>query len=224
MSPPSEPTPFPCGMYSESEERSNRLTHGCGFVLSVAGAVYLVGSVPERAGWERLLACVVYSASLMAVYAMSTLSHGSFTDRRRTYFRALDQGCIYFLIAGSVTPLAVTYLPSTVCGLLLGTMWTIAVAGFIAKVCFSHRVDAVSVWIYVLLGWLPILATPWFLELAPLSTLLWGLAGGLCYTVGTVFLIFDHRVPHFHAVWHLFVMSGSAIHYFATLYFVARVA
>ena len=171
-------------------------------------------------GWVRLLACVVYVASLMAVYAMSTLSHGPFSERRRTFFRSLDQGFIYFLIAGSVTPLAVTYLPSTVCWLLLGTMWTIAVAGFVTKVFFAHRVDAVSVWIYVLMGWLPILTAPWFLELAP--ALLLGVAGGLSYTLGTVFLIYDNRVPHFHAVWHLFVMAGSAIHYYATLVFVAR--
>lgn len=218
-----EATKFPCGMYSESEERSNRLTHGCGFVLSVLGAVWLVTSVHERSGGGRLVACVVYAVSLMAVYAMSTLSHGPFSERWRTVFRSLDQGFIYFLIAGSVTPLGVTYLPSTICWLLLGTMWIIAVVGFVTKVCFTHRVDSVSVWVYVLLGWLPILASPWFLELAPLSALLWGLAGGVCYTFGTVFLIFDNRVPHFHAIWHLFVMAGSAIHFFVTLYYVAGV-
>ncbi len=213
---------LPIGMYSEAEERSNRWTHGCGFVLSVLGSVYLVTSIPERTGWQRYLACLVYGSSLMAVYAMSTLSHGPFSDRWRTTFRSLDQGFIYCLIAGSVTPLAVTYLPSTVCWVLLSAMWTIAGTGFITKVCFAHRVDSVSVWIYVLQGWLPILASPWFLEQTPLPVLLWGLAGGVCYTLGTLFLIYDDRVPHFHAIWHLFVMAGSAIHFFATLHFVAR--
>ncbi len=217
-----EPSQLPCGMYSEAEERANRWTHGCGFVLSVVGAVYLVSAIPEQSGAKRLVACVVYVLSLMAVYATSTLSHGPFNNRWRSFFRALDQGFIYCLIAGSVTPLAVTYLPSNICWLLLGMMWTIAGAGFITKVCFAHRVDAVSVWIYVLLGWLPILASPWFQELAPRPALLWGLAGGVCYTLGTVFLIFDNRVPHFHAIWHLFVMAGSAIHFFATLFYVAR--
>lgn len=214
---------FPVGMYSEAEERANRLTHGVGFMLSVVGAIYLVSVVSARSDLGRLLACVIYVASLMAVYAMSTLSHGPFGGRWRTFFRALDQGFIYFLIAGSVTPLAVTYLPSTVCWLLLGLMWTIAGAGFIAKVFFVHRVDSVSVWVYVLLGWMPILASPWFLEMAPVSSLLWGLAGGICYTLGTVFLIFDGRVPHFHAVWHLFVIAGSVLHFCTTLFYVAQV-
>lgn len=213
----------PFGMYSESEERSNRWTHGLGFVLSVLGSIYLIAKIPEQSGWIRLLACLIYAVSLMAVYAMSTLSHGPFSEHRRAFFRSLDQGCIYFFIAGSVTPLAVTYLPATVCGLLLGTMWAIAITGFITKVGYAHRVNAVSVWIYVLLGWMPILASPWFIELAPRPALLLGLAGGLCYTFGTLFLIFDSRVPHFHAVWHLFVMAGSTLHYLVTLDYVAKI-
>lgn len=224
MSTISPATELPIGMYSEAEERANRLTHGLGFVLSVLGAIYLVAVVSARSDIGRLLACVVYVASLMAVYAMSTLSHGPFGNRWRTVFRSLDQGFIYCLIAGSATPLAVAYLPATVCWLLLGAMWTVAIAGFIAKVFFVHQVDSVSVWVYVLMGWMPILGAPWFLQFVPLTALQYGLAGGLCYTLGTVFLVFDHRVPHFHAVWHLFVMGGSTIHFLATLQFVAAVA
>jgi hemolysin III len=217
MSTIDQATEFPFGMYSEAEERANRLTHGLGFVLSVLGTIYLVSVALARSDVPRLLACSVYAASLMSVYAMSTLSHGPFAGRWRDFFRSLDQGFIYFLIAGSATPWAVAYLPGPVCWSLLGAMWTIAVGGFIGKVWFAHRIDAVSVWVYVAMGWLPILATPWFVSVAP-SLVLWsGLGAGLCYTTGTFFLIFDRRVPHFHAVWHLFVMAGSALHFFGTL-------
>ena len=100
----------------------------------------------------------------------------------------------------------------------------IALAGFAAKVFFAHQVNSVSIWVYVALGWMPILATPWLLEFVPLNGLMLGLGGGICYTVGTVFLMFDHRFAYFHALWHLFVMAGSTLHFLTILCYVARVA
>jgi hemolysin III len=93
--------------------------------------------------------------------------------------------------------------------------------GFVSKILLAHRIDAVSVWIYVLLGWMPIAAASSLVGLVPDAGLWWILIGGLCYTVGTVFLIFDHRVCHFHALWHLFVIAGSACHFFVILLCVA---
>lgn len=215
---------LPFGMHSEAAERANRITHGLGCGLSVCGAIYLLGSVAVHHDPVRWIACALYVASLTLVYAMSTLSHCSGSPGRRGMFRALDQGCIYFLISGSVTPLVVTYLPATVGWLLLGTMWTISIIGFLAKVAWSHRIDAVSVWVYVLLGWIPILAVKWFLEFVPATALWWSLAGGLCYTFGTAFLILDHRGVYYHAVWHLFVMAGSTLHYMTILVYVAQKA
>ena len=220
----SESEKFPIGMYSEAEERANRVTHGFGFVLSVCGAAYLLATAFERHGWGLTIACLLYTVSLSAVYAMSTLSHGPFDERRRDLFRSLDQGFIYLLIAGSFTPLAVAYLPVTVCWCILGSMWMIALAGFAAKVFFAHQVNSVSIWVYVALGWMPILATPWLLEFVPLNGLMLGLGGGICYTVGTVFLMFDHRFAYFHALGHLFVMAGSTLHFLTILCYVARVA
>lgn len=214
---------LPFGVYSAAEERANYLSHGLGFVLSVWGAVYLSLTAFHQHGWERASVCVLYAASLSAVYAMSTLSHSSFDERHRALFRSLDQGFIYLLIAGSFTPLAVAYLPATVCWCILGSMWTIALTGFSAKVFYAHQVCAVSVWVYVILGWMPILATPWLLGAVPINGLILGLAGGFCYTGGTVFLMFDNRGRYFHAVWHLLVMAGSALHFLVILFYVARV-
>lgn len=211
-------------MVSEAEERANRWTHGIGFLLSLIGVAILAWHLRDAAEVTRPIACGLYGASLLLVYAMSTLSHGAFTSKTRDVFRSLDQGCIYFLIVGTYTPLSAIYLPYAVFWCLLGCMWALAIAGFVSKVFFSHRVNSVSVIIYVLLGWLPILTTPWVIPLVP-SIVLWGvLAGGLCYTLGTVFLVCDKRVRYFHALWHLWVIAGSTLHYLTILYAVSSAA
>lgn len=207
-----------------AEEIANTITHGFGFVLSLLGAAVLITSVlPHSDGW-RIGACLVYSASLVAVYGMSTLSHSCRTAKWRQFFRSLDQGCIYLLIVGTYTPFSLTYLRSQGWWFLLGAMWFIAIAGFCSKVLFSHRVNAVSIWLYLLLGWMPLVAGFWIVPLVPAAVLWWVFVGGICYTLGTVFLIFDAHVFHFHAIWHLFVIAGSVCHYCGVLFWVVRSA
>jgi hemolysin III len=100
-------------------------------------------------------------------------------------------------------------------------MWGIAVWGFSSKVLFAHRVEAVRVWPCVVLGWLPVIAAPSLMYLIPSTVLWWMLGGGVCYTLGVLFLIYDHKKRFFHAVWHLFVIAGSACHFLAILVFIA---
>jgi hemolysin III len=138
----------------------------------------------------------------------------------RHWFRSLDQGSIYLLIVGTCMPFAAVYLRSGWWCLFFGVMWTIALSGFVSKIMFSHRVEAVAIWSYVLLGWMPIATVPSLMELVPATALWWMLIGGLCYTCGTLFLVFDNRHPLFHAVWHVFVMLGSTCHFMAILLFV----
>jgi hemolysin III len=106
--------------------------------------------------------------------------------------------------------------------MLLGAMWVVALVGFAAKVFFAHRVEAVSITSYVLLGWMPIIAVPALWRSAPTGAIASMIAGGLCYTIGTLFLVYDERVRHFHAAWHLFVIAGSACHFLGILVFVVR--
>lgn len=134
----------------------------------------------------------------------------------------LDQAFIYLLIVGTYTPFALTYLRTTAWLSYLGLMWAIAIAGFLSKIILSHRVDRVAVWIYVALGWMPVIAAIPLTGLVPAAALWSMLAGGLCYTLGTLFLLFDSRVVHFHAVWHLFVIAGSMFHFFPILRCVAQ--
>jgi hemolysin III len=208
---------------SRAEERANAMTHGLGLALSLVGAVVMAVSVLGDGDVWRAVGCSVYVASLIAVYAMSTLSHSFTTPKWRAFFRALDQGCIYFLIAATYTPFSLAYLRTTPWWLLLGAIWAIALWGFLSKVVFSHRVESVSLWPCILLGWMPTVSVPALAGIVPFAAFWWMLIGGLCYTLGTLFLRYDYKVRHFHAVWHLFVIAGSTCHFLAILAFVARV-
>lgn len=118
-------------------------------------------------------------------------------------------------------PFALVYLRTGGWFLFFGLMWTVALGGFASKVLFAHRVDAVAIWVYVVLGWMPIAAVPSLVKMLPAAALWWMLIGGLCYTFGTLFLISDKRRPLFHGVWHLFVISGSTCHFLTIFFFVA---
>ena len=199
------------------DEIANSITHGIGLALSLVGAAALVTLAVREADTRTIIGCVVYSASLVAVYAASTFSHVFQQPRLRRIFRMLDQGCIYLLIAGTFTPLALKYLSGGWWWLLLAAMWTIAIFGFCSKVFLAHRVEAVSTAAYVVMGWLPVIAARPMIAVTPSACLWMMLAGGLCYTVGTIFLTFDRKALFLHAIWHICVIAGSAVHYFAIL-------
>lgn len=198
----------------------NSITHGIGLVMSVVGAMALLTFVTGRGDVWHITGCYVFATTLVAVYIASTFSHVIQQPQWKRAFRILDQALIYLLIAGSYTPWALVYFRTGLGWLLFGAMWTIALGGFISKVCFSHRIDGVSIWIYVLLGWLPVLGIGDIFRLIPLAAVIWMLVGGLCYTSGTLFLVLDKKDYHFHAIWHLFVIAGSTCHYLAVLYYV----
>jgi len=202
-----------------SEERVNSITHGVGLLLSIAGAVVLMWSAAGRDDFWHLIGCGLYASTMVAVYAASTLSHVFQQPSLRRMFRILDQGFIYLFIAGTYTPLGLTYLRDGWWPILLGVMWGIAIVGFFSKIILAHRIDAVATILYVLMGWLPVLAVRPLLDVAPPALLWLMLAGGLCYTVGTLFLTLDERIPYFHSIWHVSVIAGSACHYAAIAFY-----
>ena len=206
---------------SLEEEIVNSVTHGIGLVLSLAGSLILLIRVLAQPDVWRLTGCGVFAAALVAVYAASTLSHAVARPAWRRAFRTLDQGFIYLLIVGTFTPFALEYLRFGWCWLFLLLMWMVALVGFLSKLLFLHRIDAVTIWSYLLLGWLPVIPACVSPNSVPWGASLWILVGGLCYTAGTVFLVLDHRRYHFHAVWHLFVVAGSMCHFCAVFLFVA---
>lgn len=212
----------PPALQTYAEEIANSITHGLGFSLSLAGAIFLMATAIHGGVTSRIVGCAVYSVTLVALYAASTLSHVyHYHPRLRLRFRALDQACIYLLIVGTYTPLAFEYLYERRFWWLTITMWTLAIIGFLTKTVLSHRVDSVVIFVYILLGWMPILVVRSILQIAPHDSLWMVVYGGICYSIGAVFLTQDHRVTFFHSIWHLLVIAGSAFHYFAILWFVA---
>ena len=176
-------------------------------------------AVIDRGDAWQWVGCAIYCVTMIGTYAASTLSHVFRRPTIRDFFRQADQSLIFLFIAGSFTPLALTWLRDGVWWWLTGGIWCVAMAGFISKAVFSHnvRLGNVTTWLYVLVGWMPALAI-W-----PLYTLLPGgmfislVAGGACYTLGLIFFHYDQRIRFCHTVWHLAVVAGSMCHYLGIL-------
>ena len=219
---PSSPREHALDAVAERKELLNTLTHGFGLLLSILAAVILVRTALVQGDAWRVFGCGVFAAGLIAVYAASTFSHLVSHRRWKHWFRMLDQGLIYVLIAASYTPFSLAFMRQGPWWMFLGVMWTGAICGFISKVFLVHRINAATVWSYLLLGWLPIVPALLTLGTVPLPALGLLAAGGLCYTLGTVFLILDLQRYHFHAIWHLWVIGGSTCHFLGVLFFVAH--
>lgn len=202
-----------------NEEDVNAVTHAIGLMCGVIGAALVVWTAAARGTIWQISGCAVYGVTLVTAYAASTLSHVFRTPRLSHAFRIADQAVIFLLIAGTYTPVALTYLRGGGWWVLHAAIWGIALFGFISKAAFAHRVQLtqVSITLYVVLGWLPVLFTPLLIGVVPGRLLLWFLCGGLAYMAGTVFFIFDHRIRYFHAAWHLMVVAGSVCHFVGIL-------
>jgi hemolysin III len=206
---------------SDAYEFVNALTHGAGLALSLIGALVMGFIVAHTGDVWRILGCGIFVASMIAVYAASTLSHSGFAARWRTFLRRLDQGVIYFLVVATYTPFGLAYLRTGAGWLLLAALWTGATAGFLSKFFLSHKLDANLLWTYVVLGALPTMTIPWLWNEVPVGATFWMFLGGICYLLGTLFLVNDWRVRHFHALWHVLVIAGSACHFLGILSSVA---
>lgn len=204
------------GEIRPADEFANFITHASGFVLSVIGAVVLMRLVWSGPSPRVLIACGIYSFSLVGLYAASTLSHTFHDLNLRRLFRAVDQAFIYLLISGSFTPFGVVYLWDGWWPWLLVVMWLLALMGVVLVLSVRNLSPAGKL-TYGVLGWLPVIAVPTLRETASPGILHWVLAGGLLYTSGTLFLMLDRHVKYFHAVWHLFVMGGSLAHFVAIM-------
>jgi len=214
-------TDSPAWHRTASQEFVNAVTHGFGLLLALVGAFEMAGGLSLRDDGWLAIGCGAYLASLVAVFAMSTLSHGMTVLKWKTIFRQLDQGFIYLLIVATYTPFSLAFLHGTMWSALLAGMWVVALLGFVTKVFLAHRVESVSIASYVLLAWVPILSVPELSRTAPAAVLGSIFAGGFCYTVGTLFLINDERVRHFHAIWHVCVIAGCGFHFMGIFEYVA---
>lgn len=222
--PPVRELEHPAWYRSDAYEFVNALTHGAGLALSIVGALVMGGMVLSTGDPWRIAGCGVFVGAMMAVYTASTLSHSGFAARWRSFFRRLDQGTIYLLVVGTYTPFGLAFLRNGAGWFLLVVLWIGAIVGFASKVLFAHRLDSGLIWTYVTLGVLPTITIPWLWNTIPAGTGPWMFLGGAFYLAGTYFLINDHRVKPFHAIWHLLVIAGTACHFLGILSAVASAA
>ena len=199
---------------------ANAITHGIGAVLAVAGAVYLIGASMRGTAWH-IVSCAVFAVTLVLVYLCSTLYHSLVRTRARHVFQVLDHSAIYLLIAGTYTPFTLVSLRGPVGWTLFGVVWALAIAGVIFKSIALGRFAVASVVVYLFQGWFVVFAALPLLRAIGWHGMMWLAAGGLAYTLGIAFFALD-RLRYFHATWHLFVLIGSAAHYFAILFYVVK--
>ena len=203
-----------------NEEFANRLTHVGGLLLAVVAAAILFYDVAGNTNDALRIGCWIYALALVALFTASALSHSFEHQARRHFFRRLDQGVIFLFIAGTFTPFAIVFLNHQMGWILLAIMWVTALIGFCSKMFWAHRVESTAVLPYLAMGWLPVTATRPVLESLPTDGIFWCVAGGLCYTIGTVFLTLDLKVRYFHALWHLWVIAGSYCHFLVIVNYV----
>jgi hemolysin III len=203
--------------YSTGEEIANSITHGIGWLLSVGGLAYLVTSAALTGGALRVVSCAVFGATLVTLYTASTLYHALRGKRAKRVFRVLDHSAIFLLIAGTYTPLALVALGGAWGWTLFGCVWFLAVVGVLLNTLAHNRWRWLSITLYLAMGWLVVVAIkPLVAALTP-SALALVVGGGLAYTIGLTFYGWK-KLPYSHAVWHVFVLAGSVLHYFAVLF------
>lgn len=203
---------------SPSEELANSLTHGFGLALSlVAAPVLILTAIATEDPW-RIVAVSIYAATLVMLYAASTLYHSVRRVEHKEKWQRVDHAAIYLLIAGTYTPFTLISLRGAWGWSLFGVVWGLAVIGVILKSSYGARLPALSTAIYLAMGWLIVIALrPLSQHVAP-TGLRWLALGGALYTGGVVFYVWE-RIRYSHAVWHLFVLGGSISHFAAVLWY-----
>jgi len=201
-------------------ERLNSYTHLAGSVLALAGGVTLVSMAAARHDPWRLASFSIYGLTLFLTYVSSTFYHST-RGRTKEIFRRLDHISIYLMIAGTYTPFAMVALHGTWGWRLLEAAWGLALLGIVQEVLVARGARITSLVIYLVMGWMGLVFGELIADALSMEGFLYLLGGGIVYTVGIVFYLFDERFPHWHGIWHLFVIAGSVVHYAAILKFMA---
>ncbi|MBP2032514.1 hemolysin III [Clostridium algifaecis] len=202
--------------YTRKEEIANVITHGIGALLSIAALVLLIVFAEEKGDKWYVISYTIYGISLFMLYLESTLYHSITNMRVKKLFRIFDHSSIYLLIAGTYTPFTLTVLRPTIGWLIFGIIWGLALVGIIMKVFWIGKFNVLSTMIYIGMGWIIVFAMKTLVQLLPTSGIVLLFAGGIIYTLGAVLYLFD-KIPYNHAIWHLFVIGGSACHFLCIL-------
>lgn len=205
--------------YSAREEVANAATHGLGAVLGIAGLVILVSYAVLAGDPKLVVGCAIFGSTLILTYSASALYHGIPLEAAKPVLKVIDHSAIYLLIAGTYTPFTLSVLSPAWGWSLFGVVWGLAAAGVIFKVFTAGRFRWLSVSLYLGMGWVAVVATKPIIETFATGGIALVVAGGLAYTLGVVFYLW-RSMPYHHAIWHLFVLAGSTLHFFAVLLYV----
>jgi hemolysin III len=205
--------------YPPTEELINIGSHAFGLLLSSIGLLALLTRALTHGETLHLVSAGVFAASMIALYAASVAYHSTREPNLRTRLRTVDHSAIYVLIAGTYTPFALVTLQGTAGWILFGVIWGMAVTGIVLKLFFTGRYKLFSTLMYVVMGWLIVFFIKPLVASFPPAGLAWLLAGGIAYTLGAV-LYSIPKVPFHHAVFHVFVVLGSACHFVAVFRYV----
>lgn len=208
--------------YPPVEERFNILSHGFGCLLSIVGTVLLLMKANQYDDSRFLISFGVYGFSLIILYAASTLFHGTKNQVLRNRLNIFDHAAIFVLIAGTYTPFTIITLQGKVGWMLFGTVWSIAIIGVIFKLFFTGKYRRVSMFMYVLMGWLILFAINPLMENLSEQGLIWLFSGGIFYSIGAVFFSWD-SLKFNHGIFHIFVLLGSFCHFVSIYQYVLPV-
>ncbi len=206
--------------YGKGQEIANSITHGFGALLSIIGLIILLYISIEKEDIWRIVSFAIYGATLIFLYVSSTLYHSVADKRKKYFFRIMDHIAIYLLIAGSYTPLTLILLRGPLGWIIFGVVWLIALVGIFMKIFFFSKTKILSMILYVIMGWLIVVATKSIISIFPNGMLYLMIVGGLCYSLGIIFYVIS-KIPYNHTIWHIFVLAGSLTHFLGYYFFLA---
>jgi len=206
---------------SRGEELANSLSHGAGLVAALVATPFLIVHAVKVGHTGYLVGASIFAATMVMLYLASTFYHALQPGRLKQVFRIIEHSAIYLLIAGTYTPFTLGVLHGAWGWTLFGLIWGLALLGVVLKVVNGTAHPIASTILYLLMGWLIVIAADPLYTLLPAAGLAWLVAGGLAYTAGVAFFIIDSRLRYGHFVWHLFVITGTACHYFAVYWYAA---
>jgi hemolysin III len=205
--------------YTLGEEIAHAVSHGIGILLSIAGLVVMVVFASLYGNVWHIVSCSIFGATLILLYTASTLYHGITRPRAKRIFQRFDHAAIFLLIAGTYTPYTLVTLRGGWGWTLFGLVWGFAILGVVMETMVKKRIKWLSITLYLGMGWMVVVAIKPLLDSVASEGLILLLAGGLCYSLGVIFYAWK-RLAYHHAVWHLFVMGGSLLHFFSIFFYV----
>jgi hemolysin III len=202
---------------STREEIFNSITHGIGTLLSIAALVTLIVFAVMKGDTWHVVSFTIYGSTLVLLYLCSTLYHTFTKEKLKNLFARFDHAAIFLLIAGTYTPFLLTVLRGTLGWTLFGIIWGVALAGVVIRSIYLTRFRKLMVGLYLAMGWMFVVAVGPMIKNLPQTSIIFLFLGGVFYSVGVVFYMW-RNLKYGHGIWHLFVLAGSIMHFFAVIY------